>query len=97
MVLLMLPEGRITASAEFKRTKLLSERVLRLQELVLHEEQANGLRIAQIFHDWGMRVFTSNLGTLVSGALFEVLSACISLLFGAIKQLLGLFLPRLRD
>jgi hypothetical protein len=36
MLLLLLPEGRITASAEFKRTKLLNERVLRLQELVLH-------------------------------------------------------------
>jgi hypothetical protein len=34
---MMLPEGRITATAELKRTKLLSERVLKLQELVLHE------------------------------------------------------------
>lgn len=31
MLLVILPEGRITASVEFKRTKLLSERVLRLQ------------------------------------------------------------------
>jgi hypothetical protein len=37
MLLVILPEGRITASVEFKRTKLLCERVLKLQELVLHE------------------------------------------------------------
>jgi hypothetical protein len=44
-----------------------------------------------------MGIFTSNLGTLVSGALFEVLSACIALLFGGVKQLLALFLPRPRE
>jgi hypothetical protein len=37
MVLVILPEGRITASAEFKRAKLLNERVLKLQELIIHE------------------------------------------------------------
>lgn len=37
MLLVILPEGRITASAEYKRTKLLNERVLKLQELIIHE------------------------------------------------------------
>ena len=70
MLLMMLPEGRITATAEFKRTILLSERVLKLKELVLHEEQSNERRIEQIFKDWGTSVFKDNLGTLLSSALF---------------------------
>jgi hypothetical protein len=51
----------------------------------------------KLFKDWSMKIFTSNLGTLVSGALFEVLSTCIGLLFGGIRQILAIFFPKLKE
>ncbi len=42
-----------------------------------------------------MQIFTNNLGTLLTGALFELVAACIGLLLGGIKQFLALFFPSL--
>jgi hypothetical protein len=95
MILLILPEGRITASAEIKRAKLLNERILKLATLVVHEEGSNAGRINRIVYDWAMQIFTNNLGTLLTGALFELVAACIGLFLGGIKQFLALFFPSL--
>lgn len=93
MFLLLIPQGKITASVEYKGTMPVKDRVLYLQELIVNEYDHNDSRKSQIINQWLIDFVKRNMGTLVSGLLFEALSSCIGFIINGIRFVLGLFFP----
>ena len=50
----------------------------------------------QLVNDWMMGVLKINLGSLLGGALLEVLTSAITLLLTALRNILALVFPGLR-
>ena len=104
LILLMAPAGsnegrtsKITINVELKSQKILADRVLHIQKLMIHEPESNTARINQILKEWVMDLLKDNMGTLVTGAFSEVIFRCVELLFGAVQHLVGFFLPKIRN
>lgn len=89
--------SKLTINAELKGNKILTERILRIKQLKIHEPQDNSARINQIIQSWVMDILKDNMGTLVTGAFSEVIFKCVGLLFGTIRVIVGFFIPNMRS
>lgn len=95
-----LNEGRvskITINVELKSQKILTDRMLHIKKLTLHEPESNTARINQIVKEWVMDILKDNMGTLVTGAFSEVICRCVELLFGAVQHTVSFFIPQIRE
>jgi hypothetical protein len=87
---------KVVLTVELKNNKILSDRILRLRNLCIHEEQRNKSGINAVVKEWLHESLKDNFGTIVTGAFTEFIATCVQFLFGAIRHTFAFFLPILR-
>jgi len=96
MILLLIPDGKITASIELYKLNPIKDRLLTMDALTIHEYCSSSESIKQQIDKWLHSLMNNNMGTLISGAIFEALSFCTSLIIRIIRNILGWIFPFLR-